>query len=177
MSFLQELGEEVILQSDRCTAHPMFVVQERKLDYGYDPDYADDYHWLNAANEYEIADPVLSRHLDNLYQASGNTPRDWQKTYYRERWEFVTACFSEKGCEEFINVDGHNHGELRIYATSAHRNMEFRKLRDFLMVQGTVQPIGLGEMTVIMLGLLVGFGIFLVGCATLWAEFIQATGK
>jgi hypothetical protein len=47
---------------------------------------------------------------------------------------FVTTCFTEAGCNDYIRLNGHNHrGKLRVYADSSYRNEEFRAVRAFLM--------------------------------------------
>jgi hypothetical protein len=52
---------------------------------------------------------------------------------YIDRWEYVTACFTEKGCQDFIAIEGHNLGETRIYADNSYRNNEYREIRDFIL--------------------------------------------
>ena len=54
--------------------------------------------------------------------------------FYQDTWHFVTACFTEVGCNDYIRLNGHNHrGKLRVYADSSYRNEEFRTVRAFLM--------------------------------------------
>lgn len=48
-------------------------------------------------------------------------------------WEFVTACFTEKGCKDYLAVNGHNLTEPRIYAAGSYRNEEFRTVREYLL--------------------------------------------
>ena len=58
------------------------------------------------------------------------------RTGYIDIMEFVTACFTEKGCAEFIRVNGHNLTDPDIYAYSGYRNQEWIDLRKFLRTQG-----------------------------------------
>ena len=125
---LAQIGHLLRTQDNRATDAPMFIVQERKRDYGYDCDFCDDEVWLDTENDYVEATPAEVKKLE-----SGKmNGEQWQKTGYKDRWEFVTACFTEDGCKSFIEADGHNHGELRIYAAGSYRNHEFRFVRNFL---------------------------------------------
>ena len=126
---MQQIGELIRTQDNRITDAPMFIVQEKKREYGYDPDYSDDSVWLDSENEYREATEAQSIWLDSLAE----TTSGWVKTGYKDRWEFVTACFTEQGCKDFIAADGHNHCELRIYADGSYRNAEFRAVREYLM--------------------------------------------
>lgn len=49
------------------------------------------------------------------------------------QWCYVTACFTQGGCEDYIRINGHNHGEVRIYADGSFRNEEYQIVRQFLM--------------------------------------------
>lgn len=127
---IKNVAKLIRTQNNRATDSPIFIVQEKVRDWGYDSDYADDYAWVNINEDHREADEEEAALLDK-YVSSRYDP--WQKTYYKERWKFVTACFTEQGCKDFIQTDGHNHGELRIYAASSHRNGEYRAVRNFLM--------------------------------------------
>ena len=133
---LKEIGFLIETQSNRLTDQPMFIVQEQVIDYGYSPEYSDDYVWIDHSNEdLPEADEETAEKLDEIDE-EGDVFGDgafWEKVYYQTRWEFITACFTEKGCQDFINADGHNHGELRIYAVGSFRNNEFRRVRKALI--------------------------------------------
>lgn len=60
----------------------------------------------------------------------GGTSR---QPFYRDEWVFVTACFTEQGCKDYIARDGHNLIEPRIYAEGSYRNLEFQELRKMLL--------------------------------------------
>ncbi len=126
---LKKIGELIRTQDNRATDCPIFIVQEQRRDYGYNPDWSDESAWLDTHNDYNEASDDLAEHLDSL---DGETPERWQKVYYKDRWVFVTACFTEQACKDFIKEDGHNHGKLRIYAAGSYRNHEFRAVRDYL---------------------------------------------
>ena len=125
---LLEIAERIRTQDNRATGAPIFAVQERVRDYGYDPDYSDTYVWIDVGNDHTLATPEEAAALD----AGSMDPDGWTRTAYRDRWEFVTACFTEAGCEEYIRVNGHNLTDPRIYVYSAHRNAEWKFLRSWM---------------------------------------------
>lgn len=128
---LMAIGDLIRTQDNRITDQPLFVVQEKVRDAGYDSAYASDYVWVDFDRDHREADERTAKRLDAL-DDDGRHFGAWEKVYYVDRWEFVTACFTEQGCKDFIKRDGHNHSELRIYAYGSYRNQEFRTVRDFL---------------------------------------------
>ena len=116
--YLSKMGEALRTQNNRGTADPLFVVEKRRRDHGYQIGYADGYEWLDAENDYESADDDKAAELDRD-EEEGDDTSAWVKTGYRDRWEFVTACLTEVGCKNYITANGHNLGETRIYAHSA----------------------------------------------------------
>ncbi len=130
---LIEISKLLHTQDNRITDQPMFVVQRKVRDYGYDSEHSDDYEWLDTVSgDYNSADEHQTRILDKADKRRRDI-KGWVKAYYRDRWEFVTACFTEKGCEDYIKRDGHNLGETRIYAEGSYRNNEYQVVRNFLM--------------------------------------------
>jgi len=126
---LEEIGKLIKTQDNRITDQPMFIVQQKKIDWGYDPDYVDDYEWYNEEED-RSADDDEVKQLEN-YTISFRS--SWEKRCYKERWEFVTACFTEQGCKNYLKINGHNLKEPRIYAEGSYRNNEFRAVRDMLI--------------------------------------------
>jgi len=127
---MKRVGDLLRTQDNRITAAPIFIVQEKVRVYGFDPSYSDDSVWIDMENDYVEAteDEAIELELGTL-EGEG-----WQEVYYKDEWRYVTACFTEQGCKDFIAADGHNHGELRVYADGSHRNQEFRTVREFLML-------------------------------------------
>ena len=128
---LQAIGERIRTQDNRATSAPLFIVQEKKRLYGIDSNYTDDFVWIHTAGECEEADEDEAKRLFRL-EDEGNDDSDWTKTGYVDQWLFVTACFTEKGCQEYIDANRHNLKNPRIYAASAYRNEEFISVREFL---------------------------------------------
>ena len=108
----------------------MFIVQRKVRQGGIADGYADGYEWFNSDRQ-ETADERQARILDKMEHS--HETGSWEKIGYIDRWEFVTACFTEQGCKDFIRLDGHNQGETRIYAVGSYRNEEFRTVRNMLM--------------------------------------------
>ena len=125
---LIEIGKQLLIQDNRCTQNPMFCVQIKVRDSGYDPDYSGDTHWVNmSSGEYETVDQ------------EPDDSEGWEKFGYKDRWETVMFAFTEAGCKEYLERNGHNlkrrayEGEVRIYVESFWRCSEMIAVREFLM--------------------------------------------
>jgi hypothetical protein len=123
--------ERLHTQDNRCTQTPMFAVQQKRVIGGMDHGYEDRWVWVNGDSE-EIHDEEEIQRLDALHE-SGSTPLTARRVGCLDTWEFVTGCFTEQGCKDYIQWDGHNLNEPRIYAYGTYRNREFGVLRDWLM--------------------------------------------
>lgn len=127
---MQRIGELIRTQDNRCTSEPLFLVQQKKRMYGMDPDYCEDYDWISEDHEV-VANEIERAGLDAL-EDKGKDITGWEKAYYVDQWEFVTVCFTEQACKEYIEANAHNLNEPRIYAASAYRNREMIAIREFL---------------------------------------------
>lgn len=125
------VAELLHTQDNRCTAAPIFIVQVQKRVYGIDTAWGGDVAWLHDGDE--ITEPEKVKELEAHWDEHGNEPDDYTRTGYTDQWEFVTACFTQSGCEAFLRSDGHNHrGEKRIYAHGSYRNSEWNAVRNYL---------------------------------------------
>lgn len=128
-SGLSAIGEFIRTQDNRITSHPVFVVEQQRTIYAVDTDYdTDGFDWLDGDG---VVSEAMARRLEKLHQAGGDTGK-YRRLGYKHYWEFVTACFTEQGCKDYLAVNGHNLKEPRIYVYSAYRNAEWIMLRDFL---------------------------------------------
>ena len=117
--FIATIRNRIKTQDNRCTSNPMFCVQERKRESCLIPGYGDGTEWIDMqSGEYETVEP--------------ETPGA-EQFGYRDRWETVMVAFTEEGCKEYLRVNGHNHGETRIYAESFGRCVEMITIREFLL--------------------------------------------
>ena len=124
----------ILTQDNRATSHPMFIVQRRQRTYGVDTDYTDSSVWMNG--DREEASEVESAGLDS-FSSRGVDINGWENVGFVEHWEFVTACFTEKGCEDYLAANGHDLGETRIYVDSGYRNEEWKAVRGLLSAKGS----------------------------------------
>lgn len=127
---LAAIGELIRTQDNRITAEPIFIVQQKRM-YAAHPDYDHDrIAWIGADGE---ADPEEHAFLEAEYQETGIEPDGWTRAAVGYYWDFVTACFSEQGCKDYLKRDGHNLREPRIYAAGSYRNDEWRLVRKHLL--------------------------------------------
>lgn len=131
---IAEIGELIRTQDNRITDQPMFIVQEYERIFGMDSDYSDDYEWFDdeaccvVSDKDEIAETEKLHKADELNDCI-------RKVYYKDHWVFVTACFTEQGCKDYLQANGHNHGKTRIYGWGSVRNREYQAVRNFLLSQ------------------------------------------
>ena len=130
---IAEIGKRLLTQDNRATDCPIFIVQEKRRTYGFDTDYASDAEIVWRHCDGDEADPEERARLEALYDAGEDGPEEWTRMAYQDSWEYVTACFTEAGCADYIRRNKHNHRELRIYAAGSWRNDEWRAVRDLLV--------------------------------------------
>ena len=127
--------ETIIGQDNACTAEPIYLVQQKKRTYGFDPEYGDDnYSWIHDEDYEWIADENEHALLDQMdsWWWEGERPKHWEKVFYVDTWEFVQPFFTERGARAYIEANKHNLTEARIYVDSGYRNNEWIFLREFL---------------------------------------------
>lgn len=139
---LAELANELRTQNNRCTAHPLYVVQQKRRIYGMDSAYCDDYEWHSEDHEYRysdeeiqsaIQDEVELEHgppVSDVDEVAGPRERDpgeygYEKVYYIEYWDFVTAHLTERAANRYVRENAHNLNEPRVYVTSQYRCHEW----------------------------------------------------
>lgn len=125
------IGEQLRTQDNRITQNPMFCVQIKRRDVGYDAAYGDQRCWVDGANDLVVYDDDK-----DFKEPEGD---QWEEFGYKDRWETVMVAFTEAGCHEYLRLNGHNdrrrahNGEVRIYVESFNRCPEMIALREFLM--------------------------------------------
>lgn len=139
MNQLQEISLRLQTQDNRITSHPMFCVQKKVRDVGYDSIYCDNSCWVdtNYCESEVLYDDDEGFNADRraLYDETDGL----EEFGYRDRWETVMVCFTEGGCNDYMAVNGHNvkdsafRGEVRIYAESYYRCAEMIAIREALM--------------------------------------------
>ena len=137
MSDPVSIGRAIIAdnqQNNHYTAHPIFLVQQRRRFYGLDPNYCDNIVWLHEDEAVEVpAD--LAAQLERGY--NGGEPDGYRRTAYVDTWEFVQCFFTRQAAEDYINRQRHNMKDPRVYVDSGHRNPEWQTLRAHLALLAT----------------------------------------
>lgn len=144
---LQHLAQELATQDNAITSDPLFTVQQKRRQYGMDPDYCEGVAWVDAedydAVHSDATDPeerAKFQLLERFHAGEGEIewPSDlgaedcWSRTGYLDRWEFVQAFLTLKAAEAFRRDQAHNLGETRIYVESGYRNPEWKLLREIV---------------------------------------------
>ena len=134
---LDELRLRLLTQDNRMTAHPIFVVFEKRRICGLDSDYSDDYFW-RTSDGVDVADAEEAAALDLIRWPNEKMINGvmFEKVYYLEVNRFVTVCFTQKGAEAYLSNNGHNLRNPFIYVDSLYRNREMIELRNHLMAAG-----------------------------------------
>lgn len=131
-SRILEVGELIRTQDNRCTADPIFVVEQKRTYVGSEGYGESRLEWIDEDGN--TADEKVAAHLERNYKASFVEPKKWRRLFVFDVWEFVTACFTEQGCKDYLARDGHNLKEPRIYAYGTYRNSEYQTIRNALSV-------------------------------------------
>lgn len=132
---MAKLGQLIIDQDNRATDAPIFIVQQKRSYVTEDGYHNSRYEWRETeSGDYSgpDGDEELAR-LDKFYSNEGHEPKGWRRFAVTDVWEFVTACFTEQGCKNYLAINGHNLTEPRIYAEGSYRNEEFRAVRNVLI--------------------------------------------
>ncbi len=133
---LAHIQQELRTQDNACTAHPLYVVFNKRRIYGMDPEFGDDHHyeWIdNFSGDFTQADERKKLACDRYERMYGQNPKKWDKRYYVEVDEFVTCFFTLEAAQLFIvkRRGGYNH--LHVYVDSLYRNQEMQDIRNALL--------------------------------------------
>lgn len=129
---LRAIGERIRTQDNRCTDQPMFVVLEKREIVTHEDYDHDRIVWFETkSGDYNEASEVQVRRLEALRMGGRDTP-GWNRVAVKEIDMFVTTCFTEQGCRDFLARDGHNHRKPFVYAYGSYRNAEYQAVRNFL---------------------------------------------
>lgn len=129
---LREIGDLILTQNNRCTDQPLFIVQQLHRISGIDTNYTDNICWFSHYDYYTVTDGEEFDRLEQGHKDGKPEPDGWTRSGYHDEWVFVTACFTEQGCKDYLAANGHNLKSPRIYADGSYRNSEFRAVRSAL---------------------------------------------
>jgi hypothetical protein len=126
------IGRRLLEQDNLATAHPIFLVQQKRRILGLDPAYADDDQitWIDPDGELDAAEAAK---IERRWAATGKEPDGLTRTGVIVEWEYVTACLTRVGAEDYIARERHNLAEPRVYVASGYRNAEWIALREFFL--------------------------------------------
>ena len=124
---LSDISERLRKQDNRITADPMFCLQIKVRDVGYDKNYSEGQTvWIDMqGGAYEEVPP----------ESEGA-----EEFGFKDRWETVMVAFTEQGLLDYMMLDGHNvkrrahNGETRIYVESFRRCDEMTSIRQSLLM-------------------------------------------
>lgn len=125
---LYTIGELIRTQDNRITDQPMFVVFQRREIIGSDEHSPSRICWVWDGEE---VSELRAKRLEALYQ-DGRDTRGYDRYAMQEVDEFVTACFTEHGCKDYLRQNGHNLRLPYIYACGSFRNNEYQLVRNWL---------------------------------------------
>ncbi|HCE4066723.1 ead/Ea22-like family protein [Klebsiella pneumoniae] len=125
---LYTIGELIRTQDNRITDQPMFVVFRKREIIGSDEHSPSRICWVWDGEE---VSELRAKRLEALYQ-DGRDTRGYDRYAMQEVDEFVTACFTEHGCKEYLRQNGHNLRLPYIYACGSFRNNEYQLVRNWL---------------------------------------------
>ncbi len=127
-SELYTIAELIRTQDNRITDQPMFVVFQKREIIGSDEHSTSRICWVWDGEE---VSELRAKRLEALYQDSRDT-RGYDRYAMQEVDEFVTACFTEQGCKDYLRQNGHNLRLPYIYACGSFRNNEYQLVRNWL---------------------------------------------
>lgn len=131
---ISAIGELIRTQDNRITDQPFFAVMtKREIVVSEDHDY-DRICWVeNQSGDYVEATEIQRRRLEAIYQGRYEVREGWDRHAMKEIDVFVTGCFTEQGCKDYISRNGHNLNKPFIYAFGSYRNEEYQMVRKFIM--------------------------------------------
>ncbi|KAF2282477.1 hypothetical protein GH714_044083 [Hevea brasiliensis] len=129
-----EIGELIRTQDNRITDQPFFAVMTKREIVGSEDHDYDRICWVeNQRGNYVEATETQHRRLEAIYQGKYEVREGWDRYAMKEIDVFVTGCFTEQGCKDYISRNAHNLNKPFIYAFGSYRNNEYQAVRKFIM--------------------------------------------
>lgn len=125
---LRIIGQQINTQDNRITDQPMFVVFQKREIIGSDEHSPSRIVWIWDGEE---VSELRAKRLEALHHGCRDT-RGYDRYAMQEIDEFVTACFTEKGCKDYLSLNGHNLRQPYIFACGSYRNNEYQTVRNWL---------------------------------------------
>ncbi len=128
---IKQLIESLRTQDNRITANPIFMVQQKDRTYGFDSSYSDEFIWIDRGDE--VYDEDLIAELNHKDEEMEDIDKRYYKCYYRDHWLAVQPFFTEVAAKNYLQINGHNLHEARIYVESGYRNYEWQAIREYFL--------------------------------------------
>lgn len=142
------------------TAAAIFTVQTKRIDYGYEIDYAEgrvvcleDRSWFSPKEYWDDLDDEERAEIDQALMADRECSfmdmdeidqweylaecDDHTVTGWNKRWEIVNSHFTRDAAEAFIQRKKHDYGEMRVYVESQFYAWEFEAVKEAIL-EGTL---------------------------------------
>lgn len=127
--YIQRISESLKTQDNRITDQPMFVVFEKREIIGSDEHSPSRIAWCRDGEE---VSELRAKRLEALHQDCRGT-LDYYRYAMQEIDVFVTACFTEQGCKDYLSLNGHNLRLPYIFAAGSYRNNEYQQVRNWII--------------------------------------------
>ena len=152
--FVQRLRHDCVGQGVRShgTAAALFTVQVKKIDYGFEVDYAkgrvvclEDRSWFSPKEYWAHLDRNEKASINRKAQAHCQCKfvradqddqwgilselEDHTVTGWNTRWEIVNSHFTKDAAEAFIRRKKHDYGEMKVYVESQYYAWEFEAIK------------------------------------------------
>lgn len=138
------------------TAAAIFTVQTKRIDYGYEIDYAEgrvvcleDWSWFSPKEYWEDLEDEERAEIDQALMADRecgfmdlDEDDQWEflaerddhtVTGWNKRWEIVNSHFTRDAAEAFIRRKQHDYGEMRVYVESQYYAWEFEAIKEAIL--------------------------------------------
>lgn len=126
--WLLEISQKLNTQDNRMTSEPLFCVFQKRRIYGIAEEYGEHSVWiqLDEGCEVDASEVELDEYEDPVNDI-------FEKVWYLDVDEFVTAHLTEAAALHHIKINGHNLKNPFTYVTSQYRCPEYIKLREWIM--------------------------------------------
>ena len=130
---IKELIKNLREQDNLATSHPQFIVQVKERIYHCD-DGSGDYVWVNDDFQEADVDKCLELDYQDDWELSEeNRAEGWNKVFYKDVWHNNQPFFTRAAAQKYIDENGHNLNEPRIWVESGHRNSEWQAIREYFL--------------------------------------------
>ncbi|MGE0973191.1 hypothetical protein ACQFN5_28675 (plasmid) [Klebsiella sp. WOUb02] len=125
-----DISHRLRIQSSQKVSDPLYCVYEQ-LEIIVDADYEyDRITWID--DQHREAKESQAFQLSQNYKAGKLDNDKWHRVALKEIDVFVTCCFTEHGCKDFIALNRQKLRKPFIQAKSGLYNVEYQTVRNWL---------------------------------------------